>query len=81
MLTFDITNYGHYRLGLTSDEINEYLRTRTRKKNITILRQKFNKVAGVTTMALGPEGQILMYRHDVQRFTNVVLLNKPTYFD
>ena len=74
----DITKFGKYKDGLTSAEINKYLRMRTKKKNI---RTQFNDAAGCNTCAIGPDGQRLMYRWDVQRFADVVLLNKPTYFD
>ena len=80
-VVINIQNFGHYRHGLSSVEINTYLRMRTGQKIIAPLRQKFNEAVGITTMAIGPQGQTLMYRHDVQRFADVVLLNKPTYFD
>lgn len=77
----DIDYFGDYRLGLTAEEIDEYLRRRTGKKNLKKIRSDFDKTAGVNTCAIGPQGQTLMYRHDVKRFADVVLLNKPTYFD
>lgn len=77
----NIDDFGDYRLGLTSEEINEYLRCRTGRSKIKRLRKQFNKVAGINTVALGPAKQILMYRWDVKRFTDVILLHKPTYWD
>lgn len=77
----NINCFGHYRAGLTSAEIDEYLHRRTGKKRVKQLRQKFNKASGVNTCAIGPNGQPLMYRHDVKRFADVILLGIPTYFD
>lgn len=77
----DINDFGEYRLGLTSSEINEYLRLRTGKKKIKGLREKFRVISGVNTMATSAQGHTLMFRHDVERFTDKLLLNKPTYFD
>jgi len=85
---FDIYSYGDYRMGLTNKEIKDYLVIRHNdlkkikiKKCSIALFKKFCKIAGVNTCALGPNGEILMYRHDVQRFADVLFLNKPTYFD
>jgi len=78
---FNIYNFGDYRLGLTNKEINMYLQKRTGKNRIKRLRAKFNKVAGINTMSIGPQGQALMYRHDILRFTNLILEGRSTYFD
>ena len=77
----DIQEFGDYRMGLSKDEITKYLQLRSGKKNIKRLRLKFSKAAGCNTMAIGPQGQSLMYRWDVERFADVVLLSKKTYFD
>ena len=86
----DLDTFGQYRIGLTDDEIKEYLRLRVEgnhpKKALTQrelknLFTKFGKAAGCNTVGVGPEGQSLMYRHDVQRFADQVLLGKETYFD
>lgn len=77
----DIYDFGAYRYGLTTEEIDEYLRQRTGKKRVKLLHKKFSKIAGVNTMAVGPQGQSLMYRHDVKRFADALLLNIPTYWD
>ena len=84
----DLEQFGQYRIGLTSDEIIEYLR---RCYNIVALKKRkicpqkivkqFNEIAGVNTGAVGPNGESLMYRSDVGRFTNKLLFNKETYFD
>lgn len=78
---FDINDFGDYRMGLTSTEIDIYLQKRTGKRKIKRIRAKFNKAAGINTMAIGPQGQTLMYRHDVVRFTDLILDGRPTYFD
>lgn len=77
----DIQQFGQYRLGLTFAEVNAYLRQRTRKQDVTKLREQFNKAAGVNTMAIGPGGHLLMYRSDVKRFADLVLDGTPTHFD
>ena len=79
----EIEEFGHYRLGLTNDEITDYLRIRSKKKDLALtkLHDKFANVAGCNTCAIGPEGQMLMYRWDVLRFANEVLEGKGTYFD
>ena len=83
MRDYLLENYGDYRMGLTSEEIQRYLEARchTEKKNIKDVYSLFNKIAGVNTMAVGPQGQCLMYRHDVKRFADELLLGKETYFD
>jgi hypothetical protein len=77
----DIEQFGEYRLGLTSAEITYYLQLRTGRQHVKRLVTRFNKEAGVNTMAIGPQGQPLMYRHDVLRFTDLILEGKETYFD
>jgi hypothetical protein len=77
----DINEFGDYRLGLTGKEIQDYLFCRAPRRNQTKLRKDFVKTAGCNTGALTSTGISLMYRHDVKRFADVVLLKKKTYFD
>lgn len=78
--TFMIENYGLYRMGLTDEEIRIYLNARN-TKGIKRVYDKFNKIAGVNTMSVTPDGQPLMYRHDVERFANKLFNGTETYFD
>lgn len=82
----DLVHYGVFRTGLTNDEIKEYLKNRANVTKIGTLWNWFLKIAGINTMAVEhcPECKkefVLMYRHDVQRFADVLFLNKPTYWD
>ena len=79
----EIEQFGHYRMGLAANEIDDYLRIRSEKSGAALkkLRRAFNKVAGCNTCAVGPGDIVLMYRWDVVRFANVVLLGASTYFD
>lgn len=78
----DLYNYGTYRLGLTSEEIDDYLRARSGKMMIKSLRKKFNEIAGCNTMAVAPTGESLMYHHDVHRYADVLFRKtQGTYFD
>ena len=94
MEKLNINQFGKYRLGLTNDEIKEWLKLRWneilswRGKPIKRINKatwdKFWKIAGVNTMAVIREGHkkiTLMYRHDCERFTDKLYLNKETYFD
>jgi len=83
-----IEYYGDYRLGLTTEEIKNYLLARAyifnfKEKNIDKLYKKFDEIAGVNTVAVHPNGKdSLMYRHDVLRFSDVLFKKtKGTYFD
>jgi hypothetical protein len=84
----DLEQFGKYREGLTSEEIVEYLRqvyniVAKKKRKICppkIVKQ-FNEIAGVNTCAVGPGGESLMYRHDIQRFAGKLFFNQETYFD
>lgn len=88
-MDIDLKYYGKYRLGLTNSEIREYLKLRADSKKIGQLYRKFSQITGVNTMAVTQEynkaGQLipisLMYRHDVERFADVLFEGKPTYFD
>jgi len=87
----DIYNYGEYRHGLTSEEVNKYLRVRSKgtkynRYSIKQLRSKFNIIAGVNTMAVVTcpkcKGSIILtYRNDVERFANQMFQGIPTYWD
>lgn len=78
----DLKSYGVYRLGLLSEEINEYLMARTNSLNVKRLRKRFDEIAGRNTCACTPDGRMLMYRWDVQRFADVLFKKtKETYFD
>jgi len=84
----NIDFYGKYKEGLTDEEIREYLLARLNEVNTSntlescpdVLIEKFNRVAGVNTMAF-VDGHSLMYRWDVQRFTDCIFEGKATYFD
>ena len=88
----DLKQYGDYRLGLSTEEVDEYLRCRARnyarykKCSTPRLRTLFNKMAGVNTMAvISPKyckkSIVLMYRYDVKRFADKMFLGTLTYFD
>jgi hypothetical protein len=79
--TADIEQFGEYREGLTGAEIKEYLHKRAPRRKIAKLIKQFSNIAGINTGAVTSTGQSLMYRHDVLRFADKVLLNKDTYFD
>lgn len=87
-----IEDYGKYKRGMTGGEIKQYLKERAQELGLkgykTIsLWSKFCKIAGPgNTMAIETtdccKKEIgLMYRSDVERFADVMFLNKPTYFD
>jgi len=82
----DINEFGVYTHGLTGNEIKEYLKKRSGVTKIGNLYRKFLRIAGVNTVATckcefcGWEFS-LMYRHDVERFADVLFLGKKTYFD
>lgn len=78
----NIWNYGVYRLGLTREEIKNYIRARANKMDVDDLLEKFNEIAGCNTMAGTPDGKCLMYRHDVIRYADVLFGKTDyTYFD
>lgn len=68
----DLENYGEYRMGLTGQEIETYIKARAKKLEVKKLVNKFYDIAGVNTMAVSPNGESLMYRHDVKRFSDVL---------
>ena len=78
----ELSSFGEYRLGLTSEEINDYLSARGNTLSIKNLRKKFSDIAGCNTCAMNSKGECLMYRHDIQRFVDVLFKKtKATYFD
>jgi hypothetical protein len=85
----NIETIGKYDEGLTEEEIKEYLITlyekiykrKCQKSKIRALLKRFNKIAGINTMTLSPDGEPLMFRWDVERFAGVLFFNKETYWD
>ena len=82
----ELRSYGTYRLGLTREEIKDYLRARANKIRVEKLYKEFCKIAGVNTMGVYtcPDcgmHKSLMYRHDVKRFADVLFKGIPTYWD
>lgn len=80
--------YGNYRLGLTGKEIKQYLKVKCelpqykkKFKYSSKLYNEFVKIMGINTVAVGPEGQNLTYRHDIERFAGVLFDRKKTYLD
>lgn len=84
----DLEDFGEYRLGLTSKEVEDYLRNsynkvagKKRKDCPAKIIKQFYEIAGTNTGALGPSGEHLMYRHDVDRFAKQLFFGTPTYLD
>lgn len=77
----DIQYFGDYRIGLTAKEIEKYLGIRANTMSTKKLYRDFCKISGVNTCGVGPQGQGLMYRYDVQRFSDKLLLGTPTHWD
>ena len=85
----DLTYYGDYLHGLDDEEITKYLLSRSiwsgnkkfQKMRVKALLKIFNKIAGVNTCALTKDGKVLMYRHDVQRFADLMFDGTATYWD
>lgn len=88
----DIYNFGKYVEGLTNNEIRHYLFLRYKEKNNKKLSgtkkmylfKRFCKIAGANTVTgkfINGKLISLMYRHDVERFADVMFKNKLTYFD
>lgn len=79
-----LDDYGVFKGGVTSDEIDSYLRVRANKLGIKDLRSKFDVyLRGSTCGSVEIEGKpiLLIYRHDVERFVDQVIDGKETYFD
>jgi len=77
----NINNFGEYRLGLTWEEVKEYIKVRTGKKRTKRIEKKFNDFFYGSTCAVTSTDQILLYRHDVKRFLDLILEGEPTYWD
>lgn len=77
-----LEHYGVYMGGLTSEEIDNYLMVRGNTLNVKRLRKKFDEIAGCNTCTCTPDGRMLMYRWDVQRFADVLFGKSSfTFFD
>ena len=81
-----LSKFGRFTIGLTHDEIKDYLRVRANQSGVERLYKKFCKIAGVNTMGMYTcpkcgDHRSLMYRHDVKRFADVMFLGIPTYWD
>lgn len=81
MNKINLETFGKYDAGLTTAEIQLYLKLRTGVKDIKQLYNRFCKIAGANTGMISPAGEFLMYRHDVQRYADKLLFGKETYFD
>ena len=88
----DINSYGAFHMGLTNEEIDNYLRVRTGQFNIRTIRKFYDTVTGADTCAvwsgivdaggLKVQGEVILhYRHDVRRYADKCLDGTPTYFD
>ena len=71
----DLENYGQFRIGLTDNEIKEYLKNRANTTCLGNLYKKFCNIAGVNAMGVEHcpccnRMYVLMYRWDVERFAN-----------
>ena len=60
-------------LGLTNKEVKEYLTDRIMKK--------FSKWISGQTGTVLPNGELGYFRHDIERFADMILDRKPTYWD
>ena len=82
--TPDVYSYGVFKAGFASTEIDEYLQVRLNTLNIKLVRKAVNEeFSGSTCPVACFNGQFvfLSYRHDVQRFSDYIILKKKTYFD
>lgn len=85
-----LENYGKYRLGLTSEEVRDYLHVRAlqRKgdsklltaKQLEKLCQIYADIAGCKTGVV-VDGYYLYYRHDVERYSEKLFNKTETFFD
>lgn len=79
-----LDEYGAFKMGVTAEEIDDYIRVRTNSVNVTRIRTKlYHELRGSTAPVVIVSGNEvgLIYRHDVQRYLDYVLEGKPTYFD
>jgi len=85
MKKIDIRKFGKYSEGLTIEETKKYIMKRAKVKKIGTLWEQFCDIAGVNTCPIitdeNGDEVFGMYRCDVLRFTDALLLKTPTYFD
>lgn len=85
--SLDLESFGQFRMGLTKEEIKDYLRARANTLNVERLYKKFCDIAGCNTMSSFhcPKCKYntsLLYRHDALRFADVLFgKTKETYWD
>lgn len=85
--SIDLYLFGKFNIGLTNEEIVDYIRVRANKYKVKGLVKSFYKIAGTNTVGLYicskcKDEKILMYRHDVKRFADVLFkVTKSTYWD
>ena len=82
-----LNDYGEFRMGLTDEEIKDYIRVRANKYRIETLYKKFIEISCCNTMTSCycdncRRCLILMYRWDVERFADILFgLSSSTYLD
>lgn len=82
----DIYNFGDFRMGLTEQELTQYLKARNTGSGIRNVTRKFSELAGCNTMGVHQCSYCgkqfgLMYRSDVKRFADLLFDRKPTHWD
>lgn len=80
----DIYSYGVFKAGITTSEMDDYIRVRLNSMNIKKVRAKINDmfIGSTCPIASFDDKSVgLMYRHDVERFADAVIDKIPTYFD
>jgi hypothetical protein len=89
----NVEDFGIYKLGMTQEEIKDYLVSRynekrgaEQKKCLKSTYNKFIEIAGVNTRtcvicSCCKKLVSLMYRHDIERYANQLFNGTPTYFD
>jgi hypothetical protein len=92
----NVEDFGIYKMGMTREEIRDYLITRYNEKTVknqkskyinpARLMIKFAIIAGANTQAAvqcpGCKKMVsLMYRYDVERFSDQLFDGTKTYFD
>lgn len=79
-----LEDYGIFVRGITSDEIEDYIRVRLNSFNISKVKNKLNEALNGSTAPFEVyKGKHvpLIYRHDVERHLNSILDGTETYFD
>lgn len=85
----EITRYGDYRMGLTYDEVKNYLKYRALKKfgekfslkKMSKIYRTFKKLLNGSTMVLTISGVPLIYRCDVKSISDYIFEGKEYIFD